>query len=230
MAKPSLKPRWADVVSGDPTKVLAPPGVKQDVGFSTAERPPAQFLNWLLWVIYLWVNYLDGLANEAFTWAAAHTFQSAVTFQGSVTASDYRFTGTRDRMIPASTGTEAGTTSTQDWSGDAFGAVTNTTPGSSEWTLPIIVESGETVTVAVQLSQATAVVGGVLSLHQKILGASSGTLIGTQPIAFTTSEQTITLATNFPVVTGAFYAVDIFFASGAGLRTITGARVTYKRA
>jgi len=53
--KPSDLPRWADS-GGD---IVEPSSGKKDVGWIPAERPPAQYFNWLLNKLYQWIQYLD---------------------------------------------------------------------------------------------------------------------------------------------------------------------------
>lgn len=55
MAKPTNTPRWADVGGA----IVEPTSGKKDIGHVPAERPPAQYLNWLFNLIYQWVAWLD---------------------------------------------------------------------------------------------------------------------------------------------------------------------------
>lgn len=54
-AKPSTLPRWANVGGA----IVVPSSGKLDVGWVSAERPPAQYLNWYQNLVYLWVVFLD---------------------------------------------------------------------------------------------------------------------------------------------------------------------------
>lgn len=72
--KPTIVPRWADTVSADTTKVNEPPDVKKDVGWVVAEKPPAQWFNWLLFYIYQWILWLADYENEAHTWTEQQDF------------------------------------------------------------------------------------------------------------------------------------------------------------
>lgn len=56
-AKPSSLPRWANVGGA----IVTPGAGKLDVGWVTAERPPAQYLNWYQNLVYLWVLWLSDL-------------------------------------------------------------------------------------------------------------------------------------------------------------------------
>src|SRR5260221_10162312 len=58
MAKPSSLPRWAD--SGG--AITEPSSGKKDVGW-VAEKPPYQYFNWLLNLIYTWLLWLDRITS-----------------------------------------------------------------------------------------------------------------------------------------------------------------------
>jgi hypothetical protein len=71
MAKPSDSPTWAtdaDYPAGPngwnetDTKV-EPSGGKQAEGFEPSERPPAQYLNWWMNLVYLWIAWLDSITG-----------------------------------------------------------------------------------------------------------------------------------------------------------------------
>lgn len=57
MSKPD-KPRWADTVEGDSTKVDEPLSAKKDIGWE-AEKPPFQYMNWLFLKNYQWADFLE---------------------------------------------------------------------------------------------------------------------------------------------------------------------------
>jgi hypothetical protein len=63
-AKPSELPRWADTVSGDTDYVVEPTEGKKDVGYAVQEKPTAQGLNWILYKIYEWLQYLSDQVFE----------------------------------------------------------------------------------------------------------------------------------------------------------------------
>lgn len=87
MAQPSSLPRWSDVVSGDPTRVLQPTSLQADVGWDEGQRPAAEHINWLLWTIYLWCNYLKNLNTEALSWTVGQTFGAGITVTGAASVS-----------------------------------------------------------------------------------------------------------------------------------------------
>jgi len=76
MAKPSTLPKWNANQSG-PRTTTPPNGVKDD-GVVVGNELPAQWLNWVLSWIYLWILYLNGLTGEALTWTAPQTFQEVI--------------------------------------------------------------------------------------------------------------------------------------------------------
>jgi len=94
MAKPTDLPRWADTVAADPTKVNEPPNAKKDVGWVTAEKPPAQWLNWLAFTIYTWVIWLRDFEITAHVWTALQTLNfGVVVTQGTANADGTTTTG-----------------------------------------------------------------------------------------------------------------------------------------
>ncbi len=74
----STLPRWADTVAGDPSKVSEPPSGKKDIGWLVAEKPPAQWKNWLLLQCYNWLLWLDAFETESHTWTKLQTFTASV--------------------------------------------------------------------------------------------------------------------------------------------------------
>ncbi len=56
MARPDKDPQWADGGSAD---VVEPTSGKKSTGWLGGEFPPAQWLNWLFYYIYLWITYLS---------------------------------------------------------------------------------------------------------------------------------------------------------------------------
>lgn len=55
--KPTELPRWA--TDPLPDTVISPPSDKRDIGWLPGERPPAEYVNWLLQKLYYWVEWLD---------------------------------------------------------------------------------------------------------------------------------------------------------------------------
>ena len=74
----STLPRWADTVAADPTKVVEPASGKKDIGWAVAEKPPAQWKNWLLLQIYNWLVWLDAFETESHTWTKLQTLTASV--------------------------------------------------------------------------------------------------------------------------------------------------------
>lgn len=96
MSQPSEQPEWA---SGGSAVITDPSSGKKALGWAVSEKPPAQYFNWWMNLVYQWVQYLAGLAGEAFTWTAAHIFSAAVTFNGAIGgASDAATTAQLNRL------------------------------------------------------------------------------------------------------------------------------------
>jgi len=94
MAKPTDIPRWADTVAGDPAKVNEPPNAKKDVGWVTAEKPPAQWLNWLAFTLYTWIVWLRDFEITAHVWTALQTLNfGIVVTQGTANSDGTTSTG-----------------------------------------------------------------------------------------------------------------------------------------
>lgn len=74
----STLPRYADTVAGDPSKVSEPPSGKKDIGWVVGEKPPAQWMNWLLLQCYNWLLWLDAFETESHTWTKLQTFTASV--------------------------------------------------------------------------------------------------------------------------------------------------------
>lgn len=74
----STLPRYADTVSGDPSKVSEPPSGKKDIGWLVGEKPPAQWKNWLLLQTYNWLVWLDAFETESHTWTKLQTLTASV--------------------------------------------------------------------------------------------------------------------------------------------------------
>lgn len=83
-AKPSTTPRWADV-GGD---IVVPPSGKQDVGWLAAEKPPAQYFNWLANLAWQWTEYLSDGDLEG-----DHTIDGNLDITGSLDAAGDVTTG-----------------------------------------------------------------------------------------------------------------------------------------
>lgn len=75
MAKPMQLPKWAD---GAGAAIVEPTEGQKDLGWVPGQKPPAQYFNWWKRLVYQWVAYLDGLTNEALTWASKHTFSAGL--------------------------------------------------------------------------------------------------------------------------------------------------------
>jgi hypothetical protein len=63
MAKPSTFPKWAEILTADPTSLennrVAPSSGKQNTGFTRSEVPPRQDFNYQFWFINQWIEWLS---------------------------------------------------------------------------------------------------------------------------------------------------------------------------
>lgn len=96
-AKPSVIPTWA--TSGS---ITTPSAAKIAAGWVTAEKPPAQFLNWLSKNAGDWFTWLDDVvlsdSGTALVWRSTKTHEFA---------SDVKFSGSNKKVKIISTGTAA---------------------------------------------------------------------------------------------------------------------------
>jgi len=65
MAKPTKLPRWADAAPAG--AIVEPNEGKKDVGWKNGERPPSQFFNWWMSLVYQWTSWLDSDVGESAT-------------------------------------------------------------------------------------------------------------------------------------------------------------------
>lgn len=116
--RPAAVPRWA---WGAGATLVQPPSGSAEAGFSTAQRPPAQWFNWQLNAVGAWIDFLRGPDVERWTrseWGAAITGATAIPFafesatsDAGQTASAFRFavvgkpTGFAARVYASQTGT-----------------------------------------------------------------------------------------------------------------------------
>lgn len=74
MAKPTTKIAWTPTGAA----VVDPGGAKKAAGWAPEEKPPAEWFNWLFLHISNWIDYLDVLAGQAFTWTVRHAFNAGI--------------------------------------------------------------------------------------------------------------------------------------------------------
>lgn len=60
MSKPTKLPEWA---SGGSAAITEPSEEKKDLGWVVAEKPAAQYFNWLLKNVYDWCTFLNSCTN-----------------------------------------------------------------------------------------------------------------------------------------------------------------------
>lgn len=76
MAKPVTDPRW--IATGE---IAAPSTPKQDAGFAVGERPPSQYFNWFMNLVYQWCLYLKNFGDHAQVFTEQVTLNNTVFVQ-----------------------------------------------------------------------------------------------------------------------------------------------------
>lgn len=70
MVKPTNLAEWG---TGS-APIVEPTLVQKQNGWTSAFKPPAQWFNWWMNVIYTWIVWLDAFESTAHTWSVAQTF------------------------------------------------------------------------------------------------------------------------------------------------------------
>lgn len=83
MAKPTSKPDWTVGNASFGTVTIEPSAGKKQTGWTKAERPPFQIMNWLFYNINDWINYFEAEVDAAL---AAKTEYDAVVGVGGTHA------------------------------------------------------------------------------------------------------------------------------------------------
>jgi hypothetical protein len=83
MPKPTNLASW-----GISSTIVEPTTPQKDAGWSVGQKPPAQWMNWWMNIIYTWVLYLDGIEGYAHTWTLTNTFSLEAVFSGGVDVND----------------------------------------------------------------------------------------------------------------------------------------------
>lgn len=193
---------WADVGGS----IVDPGAPKKDLGFVTAERPPASWFNYLFNLIQQWITYFD----DSFT----ETRHGSIEVPLDLT----------QRLVQAGT-----------WTINNAGVLVENT-NTARCRVPITIPIGSTITgfrlrgqqtgatdlFAVEISSSTSISAGSPA---PISGAalSDGVTTGTQQDASVTGESLTTDGNTR-------YFLEITTAgAGAGNRILTGGFVTYQR-
>lgn len=78
--KPAKVPRWGDVGGA----LVEPTNTKKDTGWFPGEKPPAEYVNWLLNNLYTWVLWLQAYENEAHVWAELQSFNKGINVSTTI--------------------------------------------------------------------------------------------------------------------------------------------------
>lgn len=79
--KPSNLAEWATGAA----PIVEPSTPQKQAGWSVGFKPPAQWFNWWMNIMHLWVLWLDAFESEAHTWTGLQTFNNATQFNSSIT-------------------------------------------------------------------------------------------------------------------------------------------------
>lgn len=98
--KPTKIPRWGATAPGTITATIVEPSEdKKTVAFVVRERPPSEFLDWLFYIIYTWIQYLsDGALSGNHSIAGTLDVNGntavvgALAVSGNVTVADHALT------------------------------------------------------------------------------------------------------------------------------------------
>ncbi len=85
VAKPTDLTPWATSATGIAASVQPVAGQSTD-GWAVAQKPPSQYFNWMMNRYGQWVNWLNDISNQAFTWTSAQIFSALATFSAGLTS------------------------------------------------------------------------------------------------------------------------------------------------
>lgn len=103
-AKPTNLAAWN---SGGANNVEPSAGEKV-TGWTVGQAPPSSYFNWWMRLIWQWIVYLDDLATTAFTWTAAHVFNSGITVVGGIVGTGTAAAGLAGAGVSGEGGVGAG--------------------------------------------------------------------------------------------------------------------------
>lgn len=90
VSKPSELPEWAD---GGGADITDPPTLKKQTGW-VVEQPAHDVFNWWMNLVYQWIQWINDLQDQAFTWTAGQIFSALAHFNaGLAVASGLTVTG-----------------------------------------------------------------------------------------------------------------------------------------
>lgn len=239
-AKPASVPRWANVGGA----IVVPASGKQDVGWVTGERPPAQYMNWLQNLAYQWLQYLnDGNFSGASTFDNTLGVTGLITATGGMTAAALITAnagltcGANQHVTVSGTGLYKHGTRTLHISMVAPGALASTGFNSIQMT-----GGGTNVAVAgFQLPEGSRILGGRARIQDSATGPTkvtfaiarrqdgAGANIGiTGASAGTGAVQTLTLsALNYTIPTNEYYFCIVQYNTGTANCQVYGFEVDY---
>lgn len=130
---------------------------------------------------------------------------------GEITVDEYHFNTVRSRMFTAGSGYDTGA----DWTKVDDTEVSATVADPSAYIIPIMVESGETITVKLKCAHSVATAGSIRAVLYRIAG-NIATVVDTEDSAASTAEQDLTVASAHAAVTRNAYQLYISANGGTG--------------
>lgn len=79
--KPTNLAEWATGAA----PIVEPTTPQKQAGWPVDFKPPAQWFNWWMNIVYTWVLWLDAFESEPHTWTGLQTFSNATQFNSSIT-------------------------------------------------------------------------------------------------------------------------------------------------
>ncbi|MFZ5440448.1 MAG: hypothetical protein ACOZQL_10590 [Myxococcota bacterium] len=75
MPKPTNLAEWGTGAAPITEPLLA----EKQAGWAVSTKPPAQWFNWWMKLVHLWIVWLDAFESTAHTWSALQTFNAGIT-------------------------------------------------------------------------------------------------------------------------------------------------------
>lgn len=196
--KPTVTPEWATVPVGG--GVVTPSLAKRQRGWVPGERPPAQYMNWLLVNSYLWLKWLDD-GDVTFTTVGV---SGLITASGGITvATGQAVTLSGNATLTVGTGAVT------------FGGVLGVT-GLLTASGGITVPTGQVVTLA---GTTTLTVGGLITANAGVTAAANQhvTISGTGEIKHGDRVKTVSSwGVNYLGTAPSFFLAPVRVQSNAG--------------
>lgn len=200
----------------------------RDITFTPLSPVPSAHLNNVQDAI-ITVNTGYGVADAAAAAALAARIGASgpLNMPLAPTAPDYHFSTPRRRTFSPFLGKPQ---VVGEWDTLTGGKVEENLSTAGAYVLGVYVESGETITILVDVSQSAAIAGGAVTLNYLDNAGVYTTAVASVVIAATTGHQLLTLVSAYPVVSNVAYDITYTFGAGAGnTKDIGVAQMTFVR-